>query len=259
MASEDLTVRGIMVEDVITVLSKGLAVLAAQTMVRNRVRHLVVTESHGEVVGVLSERQVLKHFSAWLTKVGEGSEVQTLLPRCEVREIMAKPPITVTEGTSIDAAAAILASNKIGCLPVVRDGNRLVGLVTAVDVLKFIGRGHVPEPEEEFEPFRPPAFLSEDGKLTVPAGYFSQEKSEEKILVLLAYSPRSKRISVKLLAREQQGQDLLGARPATLTDKYLAIPAKDFLEHHNLNIRGLLTVAENKETGCLILSPVLKP
>jgi len=248
-----------MIEDVSTVFSKGLAVLAAQTMVRRRIRHLIVTESDGEVVGVLSERQVLKHFSAWLTTAGTGSEVQASLPRCEVREIMATPPITVIEGTSITAAAAILASNKIGCLPVVEDGNRLVGLVTAVDVLKFFSRDYVPEAEEEFEVFRPPAFLSEDGKLTVPVGYFAEEKSEEKILALLAYSPRSKRISVKLLAKEQQGQDLLGVRPATLTDKYLAIPAKDFLEHHNLNIRGALNVTKNTETGCLLLSPVLKP
>ncbi len=152
-----------------------------------------------------------------------------------------------------------MAGRNSGCLPVVQGRKKMVGLVTAVDVLKFIGHSHVPELEEEFEAFRPPAFLSEDGNLTVPAGYFPQEHSEEEILALLAYSPKSKRISVKLLAKEQQGQDLLGARPATLTDKYLAIPAKDFLEHHNLNIRGALNVTKNIETNCLILSPVLKP
>jgi CBS domain-containing protein len=259
MADDDLTVRRIMIENPRTILPQAPAIRAAQIMVQDRVRHLVVAEENEQVVGVLSERQVLKHFSPWLSRVHLAGEAPTAPPRFEVRQIMAEPAVTVTEDTSIRRAAGILASKKIGCLPVVKDGDRLVGLVTAVDVLKFAGRHSLLQPEEEFQVFRPPAFLSKDNKLTVPVGYFAELSAEEEVLAVLAYAAPSKRIGVKLFTRGETGEDLFGARPATLTDKYLAIPASDFLEHHGLNIRGPLVVAEDRESGYLILSPVLKP
>lgn len=260
MANDEWTVRRMMIEDVRTVLSEAPAVRAAQIMVQSRIRHLVVTETGGEVVGVVSERQILKHFSPWLSEVAPSAEVQTPFPRCQVRDIMAQPPITIRANTSIRAAAGIFAAKKIGCLPVVQGRNHLVGLVTAVDVLKFVGRHHLPEAEEQFAVFRPPAFLSKDMKLTVPAGYFPEQDPQKEVSVILAYARSSKRIGVKLLTRgAQEGEDLLGARPATFSDKYLAIPAEDFLKHHNLNIRGSLEVVQNKDTGYLVLSPILKP
>jgi CBS domain-containing protein len=259
MGDNDLTVHRIMIEDPRTVLPQAPAIRAAQIMVQDRIRHLIVAENNGQVVGVLSERQVLKHFSPWLSRLYLSGEAPTAPPRFEVRQIMAEPAVTVTEDTSIRRAAGILGSKKIGCLPVVKDGDRLVGLVTAVDVLKFAGRQSLLRPEEEFQVFRPPAFLSKDNKLTVPVGYFAELSQAEDVLAVLAYAAPSKRIGVKLFARGQAGADLLGARPATVTDKYLAIPAADFLEHHGLNIRGPLVVAEDRESGYLILSPVLKP
>lgn len=259
MASIDPMIRKIMIQNVRTVLPEAPAVRAAQVMVQCRIRHLIVTKSDGEVVGVLSERQVLKHFSPWLSKVHGESRAKTAPPRCEVREIMAEPPITVIADTSIREAANILASKRIGCLPVVEDRNRLIGLLTAVDLLRFFGGNYSSQPQEEFHVFTPPAFLSEDGKLTMPLGYFPEKEPAEEVLAVLAYAPRSKRIGVKLFTRGQEGEDLRGARATTLTDKYVVIPAEDFLKHHNLNIRGSLEVTENKETGYFFLSPVLKP
>jgi len=243
-----------------TVLPEAPAVRAAQIMVQSRIRHLVVATSDDEVVGVLSERQILKHFSPWLTEVSAGNHVPATPPRCEVRQIMAQPPITVAADTSIRAAAGVLASNKVGCLPVVEGGNRLVGLVTSVDVLKFIGRDSLPQPGDEFRVFRPPAFLSQDGKLTVPAGYFPSMKPGTETLAVLAYAARSKRIGVRLLTRGDGTQEeLQGARPAAVSDKYVAIPAEDFLKHYGLSIRGPLEVREDADTGYLVLSPVLSP
>jgi len=259
MGYDNLTIQRIVIEHGRSILPQAPLIRAAQIMAEHSIRHLVVTETDREVVGVLSERQILKHFSPWLSQINDGSEPPPEFPRCDVKDIMARPPITVTATTSIRKAAGVLAANKIGCLPVVQGRNKMMGLVTATDLLKFVGGNHLPEVSEDFEVFRPPAFLKEDGELTVPAGYFPTTESKQEILAVLAYAAGSKRIGVKLCQRGDEGLELDGARAATVTDKYVAIPAADFLKHHNLTIRGSLNVCEDVGTGYLVLSPMLKP
>ena len=53
-----------------------------------------------------------------------------------VRDVMTKNVLTVTEATPIEEAALIMANNKIGGLPVVRDGH-LVGIITETDLFKL--------------------------------------------------------------------------------------------------------------------------
>ncbi|OHB78661.1 MAG: hypothetical protein A2W31_00480 [Planctomycetes bacterium RBG_16_64_10] len=260
MGYDDLTVRQIMIENCCTIPPQAPLIRAAQAMAQFRIRHLVVAETDRAVVGVVSERQILKHFSPWLSKIHDGSQPELPFPRCAVQDVMAHPPITVTSTTSIRAAAAILSTKKIGCLPVVRGRNqKMVGLVTATDLLKFVGGNHLPEVGEDFQVFRPPAFVKEDGELTVPTGYFAQMEPGREVLAVLAYAARNKRIGLKLCQRDDEGVELHGARPATITDKYVSIPAADFLKHYNLNIRGSLDVSTDDGTGYLVLAPVLKP
>ena len=259
MGYDNLTVQRIVIEHGRSILPQAPLIRAAQIMAEHSIRHLVVTETDREVVGVLSERQILKHFSPWLSQINDEGQPKSAFPRCDVKDIMARPPITVTINTSIRTAASILASKKIGCLPVVQGHNSMIGLVTATDLLKFVAGNHLPEVDEGFQVFRPPAFLKEDGELTVPTGYFPETEPEQEVLAVLAYAKDSKRIGVKLCQRGDEGLQLDGARTATVTNKYVAIPAADFLKHHNLNIRGSLDVSNDSGTGYLVLSPVLKP
>ena len=259
MGYYDLTVRKIMIEGGRTILPDAPAAQAAQVMVQSRIRHLVVTQTDTEVVGVVSERQILKHFSPWLSKWHENTEPGTPFPRCTVQDVMVQPAVTVGMDTSIRSAAALLASKKIGCLPVVRGRKKMAGIVTVTDLLKFVGADRLPDPEEELQVFRPPAFVTDKGDITVPVGFFREIKPEKEVLAVLAYAKGSKRIGVRFSQTEKEGADVFGSRPATLTDKYLTIPAADFLKHHNLNIRGSLEVSEDHRSGYLLLSPVLMP
>jgi CBS domain-containing protein len=259
MASDDPTILEIMIKEPRTVLSQSPPIQAAQTMVEFRIRHLVVTETDGEVVGVISERQILRHFSPWLSKAGIGNEFNLPFPRSNVQDIMAQPPVTIGLDTSIRAAAAIMASRKIGCLPVVQGHMKMAGLVTATDLLKFVGANHLPDLADDFHVFRPPALLKKDGNLTVPLGYLPEIDPEQEVFAVLAYAADSNRIGIKFCAKDEEGAGLLGARLATVTDEYVAVPVDDFIEHHNLDIYGSLEVSDRDGTGYLVLSPVLKP
>jgi acetoin utilization protein AcuB len=55
-----------------------------------------------------------------------------------VDAIMAEPVITVTPGMLLDQAANIFVKHKVGSLPVM-EGGKLVGIITAIDMLRAFG------------------------------------------------------------------------------------------------------------------------
>ena len=64
-------------------------------------------------------------------------ELNYLIARLTVGEIMTRHPITVTPDMSVEAAARLMLEHKIGGLPVM-DGNRLVGIITETDIFRLL-------------------------------------------------------------------------------------------------------------------------
>ena len=58
-----------------------------------------------------------------------------MLSRLQVTELMTADPITISPDTLLEEAALIMADNRIGGLPVMKDGN-LVGIITETDIFK---------------------------------------------------------------------------------------------------------------------------
>jgi acetoin utilization protein AcuB len=63
-------------------------------------------------------------------------EINYLLSKIVVKDIMTWDIVTITESTPIEEAARIMADNKIGGLPILRDGD-LVGIITETDLFKI--------------------------------------------------------------------------------------------------------------------------
>lgn len=112
----------------VSAIAPGAAAESAWNRMReSRIRHLVVTE-RGRVVGVLSERDL------------GGSAGAVLRRGRKVAELMTAAPAVAAPGMTLRQAANLMRGRLIGSLPVVEDG-RLVGIVTATDVLEKLGRG----------------------------------------------------------------------------------------------------------------------
>jgi acetoin utilization protein AcuB len=109
--------------------------LADQIMNLGRIRHMIVVDG-GDVVGVVSQRDLFQ--SALAKALGYGRKAQqTLMKTIAIKEIMNEPVITITPDASVKEAARQMMDKKIGCLPVM-EGQRLVGLITESDILRYV-------------------------------------------------------------------------------------------------------------------------
>lgn len=125
------TVGQFMTTDIFTVRPGDLVDLAACLMTWEHIRHVPVEDDEGHIVGLVSHRALLRLMAEGMH--GHSSDPIT------VGSIMRPDPVTVSAETRTLDAIAIMRREKVGCLPVTRDG-RLVGIVTERDLVVVAGR-----------------------------------------------------------------------------------------------------------------------
>lgn len=107
---------------------------ALRLMHSENVRRLPVVDRRGNMVGIVSEMDLLKVSPSPATSLSIY-EIPYLLAKIKMKDVMTKDVITVTEGTPLEEAARIMADNKVGGVPVMRD-SKLVGMITETDLFK---------------------------------------------------------------------------------------------------------------------------
>jgi len=107
---------------------------ALRVMRQSQVRRLPVLDEDGQLVGIVSEKDLLYASPSPATSLSIY-EMHYLLSRLRVTELMTTNLITVTPDTPLEEAARIMADSKIGGLPVVQDG-KLAGIITETDIFK---------------------------------------------------------------------------------------------------------------------------
>lgn len=107
---------------------------ALDLMKKNRIRRLPVMKGD-KMVGIISEGDLLNASPSDATSLSVW-ELNYLLGKITVKDIMSKNVITVSADTPIEEAAYLMDENKIGGLPVVAKGE-LVGLITETDLFRI--------------------------------------------------------------------------------------------------------------------------
>ncbi len=120
----------------ITVTEETSLPEALELMRKEKIRRLPVLDKHGKLVGIVTELDLLRASPSPATTLSIY-EIPYLLSKVKMRDIMTREVITVTEDTPIEEAARIMADNKIGGLPVMRD-DKLVGIITETDIFKLM-------------------------------------------------------------------------------------------------------------------------
>jgi len=139
-----MSVRNILVEEV---MSTGVFTLgrneklsvADDLMKQERIRHIPVLDSDGELCGILTQRDLFR--GILLRSLGYGSRAeQKMLDSLSVKDAMHDEVVSISPDSPLSDAANLMLSNKVGCLPVV-DGERLVGLISEADFVKQFASG----------------------------------------------------------------------------------------------------------------------
>jgi acetoin utilization protein AcuB len=107
---------------------------ALKLMKTEHIRRLPVIGSRGELLGIVTEKDLLNASPSEATSLSVW-ELNYLLSKITIERVMVKNVITITEDTPLEEAARIMADNKVGSLLVMRSG-QVVGIITETDLFK---------------------------------------------------------------------------------------------------------------------------
>ena len=109
---------------------------ALKLMRERGIRRLPVVDKKGKLVGIVSDRDLLHASPSDATSLSVW-ELNYLLSKVTLKELMTTPVITVTPETPVQEAARIMAEMKIGGLPVVEAG-KVIGIITETDLFRVL-------------------------------------------------------------------------------------------------------------------------
>ena len=135
---EEATVRSLMVHRVEAVFPDDALGDAAARMVARGIRHLPVVDGTMRVRGILSERDVRAATGRSLLEAGEAERAR-YVQRLKVEDVMTPEPRTISEDAPLGDAVRALVDDRFGALPVVDEEDRLRGILSYVDLLRYLG------------------------------------------------------------------------------------------------------------------------
>jgi len=108
----------------------------AVTLMKDRkIKHLPVL-SGGKLKGIISDRDIRDYQPSRATSL-DIFELNYLLAKARVKDIMRKQVLTATKDSPIEEAAMIMHDKDVGCLPVM-DGTGMVGIISDRDIFRVL-------------------------------------------------------------------------------------------------------------------------
>lgn len=120
----------------ITVAPEEPLRVARERMTEHRIRHLPVVDGSGHLVGVITQRDLLRTQISALQKERDES-LEFLEEHVIVKRVMADRVVSITADRPLAEAARMLWATKYGCLPVVDEHFAVVGILTESDFVKW--------------------------------------------------------------------------------------------------------------------------
>jgi acetoin utilization protein AcuB len=115
---------------------------ARNLMLKERIRHLPVTDAEGRLLGIITDRDIRLNLPSQATSLSVW-EINHLLAKLTVGDVMTESVISVGPDRPARDAAQLMVDHQIGALPV-EDTGRLVGILTETDLVRAFIRMETP-------------------------------------------------------------------------------------------------------------------
>jgi CBS domain-containing protein len=112
--------------------------VAYKLMHEKSIRHLPVVDAKGDVLGVLSDRDLARAMNSKFVDMGSVKVEQTTFDNDKMaQDYMSYPVLSVQLGTSLKRVTERMIKEKVSCFMVV-EGFEVVGIITTEDLLKVL-------------------------------------------------------------------------------------------------------------------------
>ncbi|MCO4784280.1 CBS domain-containing protein [Marinomonas atlantica] len=129
------TVADLMITNLVTLKESDSLATAKALMSEKNIRNLPVIDDQGNCLGMLTQREYLKHAFYLVSQFGT-QQLQKKEEQTPVRNAMNKDTLSIDPSLPLKSAAEFFIENKYGSLPVVENG-KLVGILSPVDFVKL--------------------------------------------------------------------------------------------------------------------------
>lgn len=191
---------------------------ALKLMREHKFRRLPVVDSHGKMVGIVSEGDLLHAAPSPATSLSVW-EVNYLLWKLKVKDVMTEKVVSVELDTPIEDAAQLMLTKKIGGLPVVDRDHHVIGVITETDIFRafteLLGGGEsclrlmVRVPEGKGTLAKLTQAIYESGGNIISVGSFSGDNSMHRNLLVKMRGVSKETIVEKI---KSLGDEVLDAR-----------------------------------------------
>lgn len=136
---KNVPLREIMISNAVTAnLEDSLSKVEEKFRMRG-IRHIPVVDERNRVVGMFTRNDLARCLAPHKTEDGFAYDKEEM-DQFTLKYVMARDPTTLGPGDLLSHAVDIMARDKYGCIPIVKEDGILVGIVTQVDIMRLLSR-----------------------------------------------------------------------------------------------------------------------
>ena len=126
-----------MTSSVVTVhMTEVLSAVYEKFLIKG-IRHLPVVDGQGCIQGLVTETDFYRVTMPRMTEEGPVYD-KDALDQNLLRKVMTPEPFTLCPDEPLSKAVAAMAEHKYGCIPIVNAERKVIGIVTEIDILKYV-------------------------------------------------------------------------------------------------------------------------